>query len=116
MLAIKLQRRGKKHQPSFRLVVQEKRSKLDGDIISDLGSYNPKSKEAKIKGDRVTYWLSQGAKATPTVHNLLVKNGVIKGEKVAVHKHVTKAKTEPEPAAVAESQAISESESLNPKS
>lgn len=90
MLAIKLQRRGKKHQPSFRLVVQEKRSKLNGDFIDDLGFYNPKSKEASIRNDRVQYWLSIGAKATPTVHNLLVKNGIIAGAKIPVHKHVRK--------------------------
>lgn len=95
MLAIKLQRRGKKHQPSYRLVVQEKRSKLDGDFIDDLGSYDPKSKEAKIKGDRVTHWLRVGAKATPTAHNLLIKNGIVTGEKIRVHKYVVKEKEEP---------------------
>lgn len=94
MLAIKLQRRGKKHQPSYRLVVQEKHSKLNGDFIDDLGHYNPKIKETKINSARVNYWIGVGAKATPTVHNMLVKEGIVKAEKIAVHKHIVK-KAEP---------------------
>ena len=97
MLVIKLQRRGKKHQPSYRVVVQEKHSKLNGDFIDDLGSYDPKSKEAQIKGDRVAHWISVGAKATPTVNNLLIKKGIITGEKIPVHKFMIKEKIVPAP-------------------
>lgn len=107
MLAIKLQRRGKKHQPTYRLVVQEKHSKLNGDFIDDLGHYNPKLKETKINGDRVKYWIGVGAKATPTVHNMLVKEGVVKAEKIAVHKHVVK-KVEPKVAEVPKAETIPE--------
>ncbi|MDP1688531.1 MAG: 30S ribosomal protein S16 [bacterium] len=92
MLAIKLQRRGKKHQPSYRLVVQEKHSKLNGDFIDDLGSYDPRSKIAQIKGDRVKHWIGVGAKATPTVNNLLVTKGIITGEKVSINKPAFKEK------------------------
>ncbi len=102
MLKIKLQRRGKKHQPSYRVVVQEEHSKLNGDFIDDLGHYNPKLKETKIKADRVNYWLSVGAKATSTVHNMLVKEGISKDKKIAVHKHIVK-KVEPKAVVVEES-------------
>jgi len=84
MLTIRLQRVGRKHQPSFRIVVVEKRSKLGGPPAENLGSYNPTSKETIVDRDKVLRWIGLGAKPTPTVHNLLVKKGVIPGPKIAV--------------------------------
>lgn len=86
MLAIKLKRLGKKHQPSYRVVLGEKRSKVLGREIEDFGWYNPISKEIKLNGERINYWLGVGAQPTVTVHNLLVKHQVIKAAKMAVHK------------------------------
>jgi len=84
MLAIKLQRIGKKHQPSYRLVVAEKRSKLGGPPVEDLGSYNSFSKKSTFKKERILYWLGVGAKPTATSHNLLVKEGIINGPKIKI--------------------------------
>lgn len=84
MLAIKLQRIGKKHQPSFRVVVAERRSKLGGPPVEDLGSYNPFTKSFNVKADRVTYWIGVGAKPTATTHNLFVKGGVLKSPKIKI--------------------------------
>jgi len=86
MLSIKLKRIGKKNQASFRVVVLEKRSKLNGRYVEDLGFLNPKSDEFNINKERVDYWLKVGAQPTDTIHNLLIKNGLIKGAKIAVHK------------------------------
>ena len=86
MLVIRFQQIGKKHQPSFRIVVGERRSKLDGLQTEDLGWYDPKSKKSDIKKDREEYWLKVGAKASPTTHNLLVTTGIITGEKVPAHR------------------------------
>lgn len=85
MLAIKFKKIGKKHQPSFRIVVAEKKSKLTGRYIEDVGWLNPKSKESEIKKERAEHWLKMGAQPTDTVYNLFVKNNVIKGKKRAVH-------------------------------
>ena len=104
MLVIKLQRRGKKHQPSYRVVVQEKRSKLDGEAIDDLGWFDPKSHASEINKERVVYWMGVGAQTTPTVHNLLITKGVLEGKKIPVHKHVVK-KVEPAAPAAAPSEA-----------
>lgn len=90
MLAIKLKRIGKKHQPSYRIVVNEKKSKMSGRFIEDLGWYNPFSKEIKINKERVDFRLKTGVQPTDTVYNLLVKAGVISGSKRAVHKIVKK--------------------------
>jgi small subunit ribosomal protein S16 len=87
MLSIKLRRIGKKHQPSFRIIVAEKRSKLNGRYIEDLGWMNPFSKKFSINKARVTYWLNVGAQPTDSVYNLFVKSGIVVGAKRAVHKN-----------------------------
>ncbi|MEK7169600.1 MAG: 30S ribosomal protein S16 [Patescibacteria group bacterium] len=90
MLAIKLKRIGKKHQGSFRIVVTEKRTKLNGRFTDDLGWVNPATDKFDLDKKRAEYWLKVGAQATPTVHNLLVKAGVVSGKKIAVHKQSKK--------------------------
>jgi small subunit ribosomal protein S16 len=84
MLAIKLQRIGRKHQPSYRLVVAPARSKMGGPPVEDLGSYNTFTKKYTVNKERVAYWVGVGAQPTATVHNFLVKEGVIKGAKIAI--------------------------------
>lgn len=96
MLAIKFKRIGKKHQPSFRLVIAEKRSKVKGKFIDDIGWYNPLNKKFNLNKEKIIHWLNVGAKPTDSVYNLLVKDGVIKGRKIAVHK---KSKVQPQGAA-----------------
>jgi len=86
MLSIRLKRIGKKHQAAFRVVVGEARSKLKGDYTEDVGWYNPHEKKGGFKADRIKYWMSVGAQLSDTVHNLLLKNGIIEGKKIAVHK------------------------------
>lgn len=85
MLAIKLNRIGKKHQPTFRIVVAEKRSKMGGKYVEDLGFWNPRDKAHSVNKERAAYWLSVGAQPTDTVHNILVKDQVIKGKKKSSH-------------------------------
>ena len=102
MLAIKLKRTGKKHQASYRVVVAERRSKLGGRSTEDVGWLNPHNKKNDLKKDRILYWISVGAQPTSTVHNLLVKEGVLKAAKVSTHKKPKKAAettTKPAPAA-----------------
>ena len=101
MLAIKLKRIGKKKQPSYRVVIQEKRSKVLGKYIDDLGHYNPFTKAAELNKDRVVHWIKVGAQPTATVHNLLVRNKVIEGKKVSVHKKFVAKPAEAAPAPVA---------------
>ncbi|TSC81250.1 MAG: small subunit ribosomal protein S16 [Parcubacteria group bacterium Gr01-1014_19] len=90
MLVLKLKRIGKKHQAAFRLIVDEKRHKLFGKNVEDLGWYNPRTDKHEINKERVSYWLKTGAQVTDTVHNILVSAGVIEGKKIAVHKQPKK--------------------------
>lgn len=84
MLAIKLQRIGKKHQPSYRVVVAEKRSKMAAPPVEDLGSYNSFTKSLAVDKTRALFWIEKGACPTATVHNLLVRGGAISGPKRAI--------------------------------
>ena len=73
MLAIKLKVVGRKNQRTFRVIVQEARSKLGGKFVEDLGWYNPHTNQYKINKDRVAYWISNGAQPTETVGRILKK-------------------------------------------
>ena len=77
MLAIKLQRIGKKHQAMYRLIVGEKREKLNGRQLEDLGWYNPHTKQAKFNHGRVDHWIKNGAQPTDTVAVLLKKHAAV---------------------------------------
>jgi len=90
MLMIRLQRHGKKHQPYYRLVVGEKRSKLLGKQLESLGWYDPQKGENGFNKERISYWLGVGAKLSATTNNLLVKAKVIAGKKMAAHKKAKK--------------------------
>lgn len=85
MLAIKLKRVGKKGQATFRIVVNEKRSKVQGKFNADLGWYNPHTNEVKLDGAKALEWMKKGAQPTDSVHNLLVRTGAIKEVKVPLH-------------------------------
>lgn len=82
MLVIRLQRVGKKNQPSFRIILAEKTAPVKGKFIEILGNYNPRQKTKAFETDRILYWLSKGAQASPTMHNLLVSEKIIDEPKV----------------------------------
>ncbi len=86
MLAIKLKRIGKKKQAAFRIIVAEKREKMAGRYAEDLGYFNPHSNQFNINKEKTAHWIKVGAQPTDSVHNLLVKAGIIKGAKRPVHK------------------------------
>lgn len=71
MLIIRLSRTGKKGERKFRIVVKEKRSKRDGASIEDLGWYIKGDNGPKVNRERLNYWLSVGAKASPVVSKIL---------------------------------------------
>ena len=75
MVVIRLARGGSKHRPFFSIVVADKRVRRDGRFIERLGFYNPSAKDGeeglRIAQDRLTYWKSVGAQASPTVERLI---------------------------------------------
>lgn len=91
MLTIRLTRKGKKNQPFFRVVVIDKRrSSKGGRAVEVLGYVDPLTKKKSLKKERVLHWLKNGAKASPTVHNLLVSEKIIEAKKINVSKNPKK--------------------------
>lgn len=86
MLSIRFSRKGKKSSPLYSLIVVEKSKDPWGDYIEKLGTFNPHTKAVDFNADRIKHWLSIGAQATPTVHNLLVSQGIIKADKIRAGK------------------------------
>lgn len=83
MLRIRLSRVGRKHDPSYRMIVTEKgRGPQTGNYVEQVGTYDARSDKHNLKADRITHWISVGAQPSDTVHNLLIKAGVIEGDKV----------------------------------
>lgn len=85
MLKIRLQRVGRKNDPSFRVVLTDsKNSTRSGKFLEILGAYSARHGEPSLKADRLKYWMSVGAKPSGTVHNLLIKEKVITGKKINI--------------------------------
>jgi len=75
MVSIRLSRGGSKKRPFYHVVVTDSRNKRDGRRIERLGFFNPLASDQEaglnINQERVTYWLSKGAKASERVANLI---------------------------------------------
>lgn len=85
MLMMRLQRVGRKNDPSYRIVVTDKRTgPKSNKHIAILGSYNPKLDHIQLKADEAKEWLSKGVQPSDTVHNILVGQKVIEGKKINV--------------------------------
>jgi len=101
MLTIRLTRKGKKNQPFFRVVlIDKRRSSTGGRAVEDLGYVDPLKKRRSLKKERILYWLSKGAKASGTIHNLLVTEKIIDAKKI-----VKKSKKSTKPAEAAKAPA-----------
>jgi small subunit ribosomal protein S16 len=95
MLVIRLFRVGKKNQPSFKIVVTDKRRPpRAGRFVEEVGFWNPLTKEKVLKKERIKYWMSAGAKPSDTVHNLLISEEIIEGKKIDKHKKPKKKPSE----------------------
>lgn len=110
MLTIRLQRVGRKNDPSFRVIlVESKRAAKTGNFNELLGSYDPRVDRVALKADRIKYWISMGATVSDTLHNLLISQKIIEGKKINVLPRKSPPKVEaPEGAAPAEKPAAPE--------
>jgi small subunit ribosomal protein S16 len=76
MLSIRMTRVGSKKKPFFRVVVTEARSAREGSFVENLGTYNPRSKPAKVEinTERIQHWIKQGARPSDSVRTLLARH------------------------------------------
>lgn len=108
MLVIRFFRISKKNQPSFKIVVTDKRkSSVKGTYVEEVGFLDPLKDKKILRADRIKYWLSVGAEPSPTVYNLLISEKIIEGKKINKFKKSKKKEEKkaevPVPAAVAPS-------------
>ena len=106
---IRLQRTGRKHEPTFRVVLTDsKNGPKSGKYLKNLGWYDTriKNKVEQIDTEAVKHWMSKGAKLSLTLHNYMISQKVITGKKLnALPKKTVQKKEAPaeaaKPAAVA---------------
>ncbi len=87
MLIIRLQRTGRKHEPTFRVVLTDsKNGPKSGKYLKNLGWYDSrtKNKAEQLDTEAIKHWISNGAKLSDTLHNFLVSQKVITGKKINV--------------------------------
>lgn len=77
MLAIRMQRTGRKGHAMFRVVVQDsRRTPTSGKLVALLGSYDPHAKTVSLAKDKVEFYLNNGAQPSERVAALFHKEGV----------------------------------------
>ncbi len=76
---IRLQRKGKKGQPFYHLVVADGRAPRDGRFIERIGTYNPMTHPSTIaiNFERALHWVQVGAQPTDTARSILSNKGVM---------------------------------------
>ncbi|MFH1455281.1 MAG: 30S ribosomal protein S16 [bacterium] len=87
MLIIRLQRVGRSHEPSFRIVLTDsKNGPKSGKSVEVLGSYDARKGKGTnhVDGEKVKYWISKGAQVSDTIHNFLVDQKILTGKKINV--------------------------------
>lgn len=77
MLAIRLQRVGRKGHAMYRMAVQEsRRHPSSGRVVAYVGTYDPHTKDAKVQVELAQKYLDNGAQPSPRVVKLLKDSGV----------------------------------------
>lgn len=73
-VVIRLSKIGKRGEARYRVVATEKRYRRDGKPIETLGWYEKRGKEQRknINKERYLYWVSKGAKPSPTVEKIII--------------------------------------------
>jgi len=79
VVKIRLQRRGRKQLPIYKVVVADSRYPRDGRFIEAIGNYEPLANPARVELDteRALYWLKVGAQPTDTARSILSSTGVM---------------------------------------
>ncbi len=72
MLAIRMQRTGRKGHAMFRVVVQDSRqTPTSGKVVARLGSYDPHAKTVVLDKEKAAFYLEHGAQPSGRAVRLL---------------------------------------------
>ncbi len=74
-VSIRLNRKGTKDRPYYKIVAVDSRKRRDGRYIEQLGTYNPmvEGVNFEIDLDKADKWLAVGAKPSDTVKSMIRK-------------------------------------------
>lgn len=79
---MRLQRIGRKNNPSFRVIVTDSRNaQVRGRHVDIIGTYEPRQGIVEIDAEKAKKWISQGVQPSDTVHNFLITKNIIEGKK-----------------------------------
>lgn len=88
MLAIRMQRTGRKGYPTYRVIVQEAhRQPTSGKVVANIGNYNPHTKEVNVDKEKAEFYLKNGAQPSDRVVY------VFESEKISLPEWVKKTST-----------------------
>jgi small subunit ribosomal protein S16 len=77
MVTIRLARHGSKKNPFYQITVADRSAGRDGRFVERIGFYNPVARGAdealRMDVDRADYWISQGARPSDRVKQLLAR-------------------------------------------
>ncbi|MDE2041201.1 MAG: 30S ribosomal protein S16 [Patescibacteria group bacterium] len=112
MLTIRLQRTGRSHEPTFRVVLTDsKNGPKSGKYLKNFGWYDTRLKNDAAKQldvAEIKKYVANGAKLSVTMHNFLINQKVIEGKKInALPKKTVQKKEVPAPAASAPAESAS---------
>ena len=77
MLAIRMQRTGRKGHAMYRVVVQESHlTPTSGKVIALIGNYDPHAKSLTLNKEKAAFYLEHGAQPSDRAARLMQKDGV----------------------------------------
>ena len=77
MLAIRMQRTGRKGHANFRVIVQDShRSPTSGKVVALLGNYDPHTKASSLEKEKADFYLKNGAQPSNRVALLFKQEGI----------------------------------------
>ena len=83
-VVIRMKRTGRRNRPCYRISVADSRCPRDGNVLENLGVYDPVSPnpdaQHTVNVERARHWISVGAKPSPTVHSLFKRHDVYEGD------------------------------------
>lgn len=77
MLAIRMQRTGRKGHAMFRMIIQDsRRTPTSGKIVAQIGSYDPHAKNLTVDKEKASFYLEHGAQPSDRAARLLQAEGI----------------------------------------
>lgn len=77
---IRMQRGGRTHDPYYRMVVVDSRTRGQGRVLDQIGVYHPCARptpRVDLDRQKTLNWLAKGVRLSDTVRSVLSKQGVL---------------------------------------